>query len=82
MICINMYRTIEAKVPGILLMVALTLFTIALSKKVKEKGIIVNAADPGIVSTKLITMHMWFDPLTDIFFVEKYAWRGIVPAPE
>ena len=47
---------------------ALTLFTIALSKKVKEKGIIVNAADPGIVSTKIITMHMWFDPLTDIFF--------------
>ncbi len=47
---------------------ALTLFTIALSKKVKKKGIIVNAADPGIVSTKIITMHMWFDPLTDIFF--------------
>ena len=47
---------------------ALTLFTIALSKKVKEKGIIVNAADPGIVSTKIITMDMWFDPLTDIFF--------------
>ena len=47
---------------------ALTLFTIALSKKVKEKEIIVNAADPGIVSTKIITMHMWFDPLTDIFF--------------
>ena len=47
---------------------ALTLFTIALSNKVKEKGIIVNAADPGIVSTKIITMHMWFDPLTDIFF--------------
>lgn len=46
---------------------ALTLFTIALSKKVKEKGIIVNAADPGIVSTKIITMHMWFDPLTDFF---------------
>ena len=47
---------------------ALTLFTIALSKKVKEKGIVVNAADPGIVSTPIITMHMWFDPLTDIFF--------------
>lgn len=47
---------------------ALTLFTIALSEKVKEKGIIVNAADPGIVSTKIITMDMWFDPLTDIFF--------------
>ena len=47
---------------------ALTLFTIALSKKVKEKGIIVNAADPGIVSTKIITIHMWFDPLTGLFF--------------
>ena len=47
---------------------ALTLFTIALSEKVKEKGMVVNAADPGIVSTKIITMHMWFDPLTDIFF--------------
>ena len=47
---------------------ALTLFTIALSKKVKEKGIVVNAADPGIVSTDIITMHKWFDPLTDIFF--------------
>lgn len=47
---------------------ALTLFTIALAEKVKEKGIVVNAADPGIVSTKIITMHMWFDPLTDVFF--------------
>lgn len=47
---------------------ALTLFTIALSERVKEKGIVVNAADPGIVSTPIITMHMWFDPLTDIFF--------------
>ena len=26
------------------------------------------AADPGIVSTDIITMHMWFDPLTDILF--------------
>ena len=28
----------------------------------------VNAADPGIVSTDIITMHMWFDPLTDLLF--------------
>ena len=34
----------------------------------KDRGIVVNAADPGIVSTDIITMHMWFDPLTDIFF--------------
>ena len=36
--------------------------------RVKHKGIVVNAADPGIVSTNIITMHMWFDPLTDILF--------------
>lgn len=47
---------------------ALTLFTIELARRVKECGIVVNAADPGIVSTNIITMHMWFDPLTDILF--------------
>ena len=47
---------------------ALTLFTIELSRRVMERGIAVNAADPGIVSTDIITMHAWFDPLTDIFF--------------
>ena len=47
---------------------ALTLFTLNLAARVKEKGIVVNAADPGIVSTDIITMHAWFDPLTDIFF--------------
>ena len=47
---------------------ALTLFTLELAARVKERGIVVNAADPGIVSTDIITMHMWFDPLTDIFF--------------
>ena len=47
---------------------ALTLFTIYLAARVRERGIAVNAADPGIVSTDIITMHAWFDPLTDIFF--------------
>ena len=47
---------------------ALTLFTLDLAQRVKERGIVVNCADPGIVSTKIISMHMWFDPLTDIFF--------------
>lgn len=47
---------------------ALTLFTIELARRVKERGIVVNAADPGIVSTNIITIHMWFDPLTDILF--------------
>lgn len=47
---------------------ALLLFTLSLAERVKQQGITVNAADPGIVSTPIITMHMWFDPLTDIFF--------------
>ena len=47
---------------------ALWLFTKALSDKLKERGITVNAADPGVVSTQIIHMNMWFDPLTDLFF--------------
>ena len=47
---------------------ALWLFTRELSERLKAEGITVNAADPGIVSTDIITMHKWFDPLTDIFF--------------
>ena len=47
---------------------ALTLFTLELAARVRERGIVVNAADPGIVSTDIITMHMWFDSLTDILF--------------
>lgn len=46
----------------------MTLFTIDLARRVREKGIVVNAADPGIVSTDIITMHAWFDPLTDVLF--------------
>lgn len=47
---------------------ALLLFTQELALRLKEKGIIVNAADPGIVSTNMISMNAWFDPLTDILF--------------
>lgn len=47
---------------------ALWLFVRELASRVRERGILVNAADPGIVSTGIITMHMWFDPLTDILF--------------
>ncbi len=47
---------------------ALTLFTLKLAEQLRERGITVNAADPGIVSTDIITMQMWFDPLTDLFF--------------
>lgn len=47
---------------------ALLLFVLKLSELLRDRGITVNAADPGVVSTDIITMHMWFDPLTDIFF--------------
>lgn len=47
---------------------ALWLFTRELSERVKDSGITVNAADPGIVSTGIIHMDLWFDPLTDILF--------------
>lgn len=47
---------------------ALLLFTRELAARVREKGITVNASDPGVVSTNIIRMDAWFDPLTDIFF--------------
>ena len=53
---------------GSRVVMALTLFTIDLAERVRDRGIVVNAADPGIVSTDIITMHMWFDPLTDLLF--------------
>ena len=45
---------------------AVWLFTRELSERLKTEGITVNAADPGIGSTNIIRMDMWFDPLTDI----------------
>ena len=47
---------------------ALTLFTLDLARRVEQQGIVVHAADPGVVSTDIIRMQMWFDPLTDLFF--------------
>lgn len=47
---------------------ALLLFTRELAERLKARNIFVNASDPGIVSTKMITMNAWFDPLTDLFF--------------
>lgn len=47
---------------------ALLLFTIELAERLRGSGVTVNAADPGVVSTDIIRMDQWFDPLTDIFF--------------
>lgn len=47
---------------------ALWLFTRELSERLSRQHISVNAADPGIVSTGIIHMDLWFDPLTDLLF--------------
>lgn len=47
---------------------ALLLFTRELAMRVRGRGITVNAADPGVVNTKIIRLDAWFDPLTDILF--------------
>lgn len=47
---------------------ALILFSLELARRLEGRGISVHAIDPGIVNTGMITMHRWFDPLTDIFF--------------
>ena len=47
---------------------AITLFTLDLAERLRERGITVNAADPGVVSTEIIRMQMFFDPITDLVF--------------
>ena len=47
---------------------AITLFTFDLAERLRDSGITVNAADPGIVSTNIIRMQMFFDPITDLIF--------------
>ena len=47
---------------------AITLFTFDLARRLRDQGITVNAADPGVVSTNIIRMQMFFDPITDLIF--------------
>ena len=47
---------------------AITLFTFDLARRLKDRGITVNAADPGVVSTDILRMQKFFDPITDIVF--------------
>lgn len=55
---------------------ALLLFTLEMAKRTEKQGITINAADPGIVNTNIISMKKWFDPLSDIFF------RPFIRTPE
>ena len=48
---------------------AFTLFSLDLAKRVKGQGITVNAADPGVVNTKIIHLqNKLLDPIADLFF--------------
>lgn len=47
---------------------ALLMFTEELALRLDDRGIYVHAVDPGVTNTKMITLHRWFDPLTDALF--------------
>ena len=55
---------------------ALLLFTLELADRLRNQGIGVWGADPGVVSTQMITMGRWFDPLADRIF------RPLIRTPE
>lgn len=52
------------------------MFTAELAQRLEGEKITVNAVDPGVVDTGMITMHRWFDPLTNLFF------RPFIKSPE
>lgn len=47
---------------------AITLFSLDMAERLRDRGISLNACDPGIVSTGIIRMQMFFDPITDLIF--------------
>lgn len=48
---------------------AFTLFTLDLARRVKAQGVTVNAADPGVVNTKITHLQHWLlDTIADLFF--------------
>jgi NAD(P)-dependent dehydrogenase (short-subunit alcohol dehydrogenase family) len=47
---------------------ALLYFTAELHKQLINKNIRVNAIDPGVVNTSMLSMQKWFDPLANILF--------------
>ena len=55
---------------------AILMFTTELARRLQGRAITVNAVDPGVVNTGMITMHKWYDPLADIFF------RPFIKSPE
>ncbi|MGM9741106.1 MAG: SDR family NAD(P)-dependent oxidoreductase [Candidatus Cryptobacteroides sp.] len=48
----------------------------------KRPDLIVNATDPGVVNSNMITMGRWFDPIADVIFRPfcKSPAKGAIPA--
>ncbi|MDD2618830.1 MAG: SDR family NAD(P)-dependent oxidoreductase [Bacteroidales bacterium] len=55
---------------------AILVYSLELAERIAAQGIRVLATDPGIVSTRMIAMKRWFDPLTDALF------RPLIKRPE
>lgn len=47
---------------------AITMYAIHLAEELKDTGIRINCADPGVVDSSMIHLDRWFDSLSDIFF--------------
>lgn len=45
---------------------ALTHYALWLSEQLRDRGIRVNCADPGVVDTNMITMQRWYDPIATV----------------
>ena len=60
----------------------ITRYAATLAEEVRERGIRVNCADPGVVDSGMITMHRWYDPLADILFRPfiRRPENGAIPA--
>ncbi len=55
---------------------ATTLFAAHLACELRDRGICVNAADPGVVDSGMIHMDAWFDPIADRIF------RPLISTPQ
>ncbi len=61
---------------------ALTQWMRTLAASPEGRRLRINCADPGIVSTPMISMHRWYDPLADILFrpLIRSPHNGAIPA--
>lgn len=61
---------------------ALTKWMRSMAHEPEGRRLRINCADPGIVSTPMISMHRWFDPMADLLFRPfiRSPRQGAIPA--